>query len=332
MNASILQAFLDAGPNAHLSGESLAEKLGISRVAVHSRIKKLELSGIRFQATPRTGYQLVDEPERLHQDLLSAYIEQGNVALKSAMVLPSIDSTNLEVERRLAYNEPTPFAIMAHQQTHGRGRLGRSWQSSHDGNLYMSLGFRPETATTAIAPFSLWAGVHIANALKELLGIPVQVKWPNDLHVEGKKVAGILCEAKLELDRVQTLVFGFGLNVNQDASTFPEGLRTPADSLKSILGKAAPIHSVATTVLHAVLHAYEACQQPEAGVALKNAFGTVDALCKKVVEVQTGTQTISGTANGIDEDGNLLVVTAEESTIQVSAGDVTLKPCNIRIP
>jgi len=324
-NASILQAFLDAGPEVHLSGESLAEKLGVSRVAVHARIKKLEQSGIHFQATPRKGYQLVDEPEQLHQDLLSAYVSQDKVNLESVEVLPSTDSTNLEVERRLANNEPAPFAVLAHQQTQGRGRLGRAWQSSHAGNLYMSVGFRPETSTTAIAPFSLWAGVHIANVLRTLLDIPLQVKWPNDLHVEGKKVAGILCEAKLELDRVQTLVFGFGLNVNQDAASFPEGLRTPANSLKTILGKPAPIHSVTTSVLKAVLRAYEDCQLPEAGMALKNAFGLVDALNNKAVEVQSGTQTMSGVANGIDENGNLLVVT-EETTVAVCAGDVTLKP------
>ena len=325
-NASILQAFLDVGPNVHLSGESLAEKLGISRVAVHSRIKKLEQSGIQFQATPRKGYHLVDEPEQLHQDLLTAYMAKDQVPLKSASVLPSTDSTNLEVERRLVNNEPVPFAILAHHQTHGRGRLGRSWQSSHDGNLYMSVGFRPETPSTAIAPFSLWAGVHIANALRKLLDIPFQVKWPNDLHVEGKKVAGILCEAKLELDRVQTLVFGFGLNVNQDADSFPGGLRTPANSLKSILGKPAPIHSVTTTVLLAVLQAYADCQLPDAGMALKNAFGLVDALNNQAVEVQRGSQIMHGEAKGIDENGNLLVVTADETTLSVSSGDVTLKP------
>ena len=325
-NSQLLQAFLEAGSKVFLSGEALASHLHISRVAVHSRIKKLELSGISFEAIPRKGYRLVREPEELHSDLLGAYLSRDSISLHSIRVLSSIDSTNLEVDRMLANDCPAPLAVIAHHQSRGRGRLGRVWHSESSGNLYLSLGFRPEVSTSGMSPFSLWAGVRIAQCLRELLGIPVEVKWPNDLHVEGRKIAGILCEAKLELDRVQTLVFGFGLNVNQDASSLPEDLRTPANSLKSILGEMAPIHPITVGVIKSVLNAFADSSKQESGLTLQSAFKPLDALYGKVVQVQSGLETISGVAYGIDVLGNLLLETEKGKMKPISAGDVSVIP------
>ena len=325
-NSRILEAFLKAGSDTYLSGESLAKELSISRVAVHSRLKKLEQSGIQFKAIPRKGYRLLSEPEHLQSDLLGAYLSLDNVPLQSCTLLETVDSTNYEVDRRLSQNSPVPLAVLAHKQTQGRGRLGREWHSDNTGNLYMSIGFRPEAESTAISLFSLWAGVRIAETLRKLLEIEVMVKWPNDLQVEGRKIAGILCEAKLELGRVQALVFGFGLNVNQDASSLPSGLRTPANSLKSILGEIAPIHGITAKVIEAVLAAYEDCSKAAGGTALQSTFHSLDALSGRPIEIQAGNCLKSGVARGIDEDGNLLLETETGTITPISSGDVSIVP------
>lgn len=327
-NAAILQTLLQAEDEEYLSGETLAKEHGISRVAVNARIRKLKHSGIRFKAVPRRGYLLQAEPAELHPDLLEAHLHlQPNQGFDPAAVhlLEQTESTNLEVERRLGAGAEAPLAVFAKSQTQGRGRMGRAWHSTDPRNLYLSIGFRPGQSGTALASFSLWAGIRLAQTLRNTTDLPVQVKWPNDLQVGGQKIAGILCEAKLELDRVQTLVFGLGLNVNQEADTLPGNLRTPATTLRSLLGATAPIHPLAVQVLTAVLDGYQACQQPGSGQQLQQEFSTVDALFGQVVTIQNGPVETQGTAKGIDLHGNLLLEVPEGKTVPIPAGDVSLK-------
>ncbi len=327
-NAELLQSFLQAEEGQYLSGQALAKQHGISRVAVNSRIRKLGEAGLQFEAVPRRGYRLQEEPEELHPDLLEAHLRttpRSPLGPESVHLLDETDSTNLEVERRLATGAGAPLAVIAKSQSQGRGRMGRTWHSTHPGNLYLSIGFRPETPGTALSSFSLWAGVRLAQAIGRSTGEPVQVKWPNDLHVQGRKLAGILCEAKLELDRVQTLVFGLGLNVNQPAGDLPDDLRTPATSLRSLLQEQVPIHPLAIEVLAAVLDGYHACQQPGSSDRLQDEFASVDALHGQSVTTQNGPVQTQGTACGIDGHGNLLVETPEGTRLPIPAGDVTLR-------
>lgn len=323
-NTSILLSFLKLENREFLSGETLATEHGISRVAINARIKKLTQSGIVFEAIPRRGYRLAEEPAQLHSDLLQAHILLNGPNLAVQVILET-DSTNLEVERRLASGETAPIAVIAHNQTEGRGRMGRIWHSTDPRNLYLSIGFRPETLGTAIANFSLWAGVKLAETLQSQTDLPVQVKWPNDLQVGGRKIAGILCEAKMELDRVQTLVFGFGLNVNQDANNLPGGFRTPATTLKTLLGRNVAIHPLTTAILQAVLDGYSASHQSNSGQLLQETFSQFDALRDQPVTTHNGSTKTQGIARGIDECGNLLLQITEGKTISMSAGDVSLK-------
>ncbi len=323
-NPSILQSFLEAGKDTFISGEELARRHGISRVAIHARIKKLEQSGIMFEAVPRRGYRLASEPPTLNADLLQAHLKQSGTDL-SLHFLEEVDSTNLEVERHLASGDSDPLAVIALRQTHGRGRMGRTWHSTHPGNLYLSIGFRPEAPNAAIGLFSLWAGIRVAESIREATALPVKVKWPNDLHVEGQKIGGILCEAKMELDRVQTLLFGLGLNMNQDAHGLPDNLRTPANTLKSLLGKSVPIHPLTISILQAVTEGYDACQQSGSGKILQKTFLALDALRDKTVTVLNGASENHGVARGIDTQGNLLLEAADGSLSAIRAGDVSLK-------
>jgi BirA family biotin operon repressor/biotin-[acetyl-CoA-carboxylase] ligase len=327
-NAAILQSFLQADIEQFLSGEALAMEHGISRVAVNARIHKLEQSGLQFEAVPRRGYRIISEPLELHPDLLEAHLHSQEQTLlddDSVHLLDETDSTNLEVERRLAAGAEAPLVIIAKSQTQGRGRMGRTWHSTHPGNLYLSVGFRPETPSAALASFSLWVGVRLAQALNKFTSLPIQVKWPNDLHVKGRKIAGILCEAKFELDRMQTLVFGLGMNVNQAAESLPDDLRTPATTLRTLLGEPVTIHPLTIIVLKAVLDGYQDCQQPGSGKRLQEEFIPVDALLGQAITTQNGPTQTQGTAQGIDEKGNLRLERQDGFILTVPAGDVTLE-------
>ena len=327
-NAYILQSFLKAGKEEYISGETLAKEHKISRVAINGRIRKLEETGLHFEAAPRRGYRLQEDPAELHTDLLQAHLlikQPKAINPASVHLLDAVDSTNLEVERRLGSGADAPLAVIAKSQTQGRGRMGRTWHSEHSGNLYLSVGFRPQVPGADLSSFSLWAGIRLAQALRQFSNLPVQVKWPNDLVVNGRKLAGILCEAKLELDCVQTLVFGLGLNVNQKANTLPEGLRTPATSLYSLRGKPIPIHELTVEVLKAVIDGFHACQKSASGEKLQQEFNSVDALLNQPVTTENGPVETEGTACGIDKNGNLQLETSEGKKILIHAGDVSLR-------
>ena len=143
-----------------VSGSRIAESLGISRVAIWSHMEKLRSQGFNFEAIRSKGYRLTQRPNTLNGALISASLPRAAEALR-IVLREEIDSTNSEAERLLANDEPAPFLILAKLQTQGRGRFGRVWHSSENGNLYASFAFRPEISPARLSTFTLWMGINI---------------------------------------------------------------------------------------------------------------------------------------------------------------------------
>ena len=214
---------LQANREKPISGSEIGSIFGISRSAVWKQIGALRSAGYRITARSNYGYRLDNEP-----DLLDERVTKGS----QIVYLPVTDSTNYTARRLAEDHAPTLTTVVADHQTSGRGRLGRNWFSPPASGLWFSILLRPAYLNPAEAnPLTLVTAAVIAEYLRADYQLPVQIKWPNDLLLGSKKVAGILTEIKGEPDRIDYLVVGIGLNVNQAAADFPPALKNSATSL-----------------------------------------------------------------------------------------------------
>ncbi len=207
----------------YLSGETISNRLGISRAAVAKQIKILRKQGYTISAVTNRGYCLENEPDLLDIKKLAA----AGITYRQV-----VDSTNAECRQMAENGAPAFSTIVADEQSRGRGRLGRQWHSPPRSGLWFSILLKPISLTPAeTAPITLVTAAIIAGHLNEIHHLPVTVKWPNDLLIRGKKTGGILTELKAEPDRIDYLVIGIGLNINQQHNHFPAELQGQATSL-----------------------------------------------------------------------------------------------------
>ena len=324
LDSSILLAFLQAGKEP-VSGDRLAKDLGVSRVAIWSRLERLRQEGFVFQASTRKGYQLVQVPDRLHESLLDAHFRLLKVR-ESVELLETIDSTNSEAERRLAAGQEAPFAILAQAQTAGRGRLGRRWHNTKLGNLYASLAFRPFIPPDKLKPFTLWMGLALCVAIENHCKLRLGLKWPNDLQApDGRKVAGMLTEARVDSDSVRELVFGLGLNLIGQPKDFPTEIRQTASSLQHALGTSLEVPATIAHILAALFQAWDEFYEGGWERTFKSRWQRYDVLMGHSVRVGLRGDPIAGIVEGIDAEGSLILRTGGGRRKVVSSGEVTLR-------
>ena len=324
LDSSILLAFLEADGEP-VSGDRLAKELGVSRVAIWSRLERLRASGYVFAASTRKGYALRSVPRHLDPALLDAHLRLLKVSPKVEF-LAEVDSTNSEAERRLAVGQEAPFAVLARTQKAGRGRLGRKWHSAPSGNLYLSLAFRPFIPPERLKPFTLWMGLALCAHVEKSLGLKLGLKWPNDLQSpDGRKVAGMLTEARLDADSVRELVFGVGLNLTGASKDFPADLRATAGSLEAALGSPLDLNREAAGVIAALFRAWEQFEEGTWSRSFRKLWSHHDVLAGKSVRVGLRGDPVAGVVDGIDDEGSLILRTGGGRRAIVSSGEVTVR-------
>lgn len=307
-----------------VSGAGLADKLGVSRVAIWSHINRLRREGFAFEAVRSRGYRLISRPTRLSQELLHALLRL-RLPDGAITVLDEVDSTNNEAERRLAAGQPTPFAVFAASQTNGRGRFGRVWHSPDDGNLLASFAFRPRVDPARMQLFTLWMGVNVCEVLESFFKFSPGVKWPNDIVHSGRKVGGMLTEARIDADLFRDLIFGLGLNVNADTSKWPRDLARTATSLSAITGSPIDLNQLAAAIAGRVFAAYNSFIGGGCETRLAELWQRYDALSGRPVGVNHAGNVTRGIASGIDAEGALIVATDAGRKVRFRAGEVTLE-------
>lgn len=319
---TILRELLAAEPG-HVSGEKLAKLLGVSRVAVWMQLQKLAKQGFTFEAQRSRGYRLAGRPPMLHHAFLLAHL-RGRGRTPEILCLDSVDSTNSEAERRLAAGAPVPLVILAREQTQGRGRRGRAWHSAPNGNLYATFVFRPQLEPARLQDFTLWMGLSLCELVANFGKLAPGLKWPNDLHLGGRKAGGMLTEARVDADQVRDLVFGLGLNINGRNADLPKELQGSATSLAEAAGAPLDVNRFAAALIGRVLGAYAAFEDGSYRKDFATLWHKYDVLRGQPVTVLQGTRSVSGTATGIDDEGSLLVRLAGGRTERFRAGEVTL--------
>src|SRR6202142_2836025 len=229
-DAKILSA-LRENPDG-VSGAELAEQLKISRAAIWARIEELRKLGYDIEASPHFGYRLVSSPDALHADDLLARLGKTKIIGRDIRVFEQTTSTNDVIEKLARDGVKEGAVVFAESQTKGRGRLGRKWISPERKGLWFSVLLRPDLRPQEATQLTVASATALRRAIQSATGLQPEIKWPNDILIGGKKVAGILTELNAELDKVRYVILGIGIDVNLDANEFPVELKKNATSLK----------------------------------------------------------------------------------------------------
>lgn len=239
-------------------------------------------------------------------------------------ILDQVISTNTAADDLARQGAPEGTAVMARRQTAGRGRWGRVWESKSDKNLYISVILRPNVVPHGAAPLTLVAGLATADMLRSDYGVPVQLKWPNDIWYQGKKMGGILAELHMDAQNVGHVVVGLGLNVNGQVADLSPEVAKIAASLVDISGSPVSVDEMAIHWCRRLYH--RLTQWREAGIAaLRNDYEQVMALKGEQIRIEESAEAIQGMVTGIDATGRLLVQ-GKDHLHAVDAGEV-VKVC-----
>src|SRR5450755_1961433 len=321
-DAKILSA-LRANPDG-VSGAELAEELDISRAAVWARIEELRSLDYDIEASPHFGYRLVSSPDALHADDLLARLGKTKVIGRDIQVFEQTTSTNDVIEKLSRDGVKEGAVVFAESQTKGRGRLGRKWISPAHKGLWFSVLLRPDLRPQETTQLTVASATALRRAIAAETGLNPEIKWPNDILIGGKKVAGILTELSAELDRVRHIILGIGVDVNQDVAGFPPELRKTATSLKIETGEMISRADLAVAILREFDFDYaRICGGEFPAVADEWESGCITI--GKNVTVHIGDRRIRGRAESLDDDGALRLRTEHGHLERIIGGDVTLE-------
>ena len=225
----LLDAFTNAG-ETYLSGQQLAELIGCTRTAVWKHVEELRKEGFQLEAVKRKGYRILKTPEKVTADEIRFGLKTKFIG-RNIHYEETVESTQ-KIAHLLAYQDvPEGTAILADEQLSGRGRMDRKWHSPKYTGIWMSLILRPNIPLNNAPQLTLLTAVAVVQAIEECTKLIPEIKWPNDILINGKKVTGILTELQAEADRIHAIIIGIGLNVNQKKGDFPIELQDKASSL-----------------------------------------------------------------------------------------------------
>ena len=303
------------------SGQDLADTLGISRTAVWKQLRKLDELGLHAETVKGRGYRIAGGIELLDGALIRAAL-RPSAAARLGQLLPveSVDSTNAEVLRQLQQGAGSGLVCAAERQSTGRGRRGRQWVSPYGANLYLSLAWEYAQGAAVLEGLSLAVGVAVARALAACDVPPVQLKWPNDIQVHGRKLGGILVE--LASARQVAAVVGIGLNLSlPDDASIPG--RRDVTALDQVIDDLPSREAFLAELLRVQRSLFETYAN-SGFAAFQGAWNQRNAYAELPVRLIGETDSLEGICLGVDIDGALRLQT-DAGVRRVLAGDVSLR-------
>jgi BirA family transcriptional regulator, biotin operon repressor / biotin---[acetyl-CoA-carboxylase] ligase len=321
LRKDLLDAFTNAG-GSYLSGQRIAELLGCSRTAVWKHIEELRKEGFELEAVRRKGYRIVKTPEKITADELRLGLKTKFIG-KNVHYEESVESTQ-KIAHRLAHEDaPEGTVIIAEEQLSGRGRMDRKWHSPKYTGIWMSIILRPNIPLPKAPQLTLLTAAAIVQGIEDITGVQPEIKWPNDILINGKKVTGILTELVAEADRINAVIIGIGMNVNQTKEDFPVELQEIATSLLLEKGgkvsRADLIKSIFMNLEKLYLLYLE-----EGFFPIKLLWESYAISIGRKITARTLTHTIVGKAQGITDDGVLIIEDELGKTHHVYSADIEL--------
>jgi len=300
----------------YISGDQIANRLGITRQALWKHIQELKEMGYDIVAVPHLGYQLISSPDRLFSFEVCRELDTQFLG-KKVYYFDGITST-MDAALQLGIKGcPEGALVLAESQTRGRGRLGRNWFSPKYKGIYLSLVLRPKILPSQASILTLLSAVSICEAVKEITGLDTQIKWPNDILLFSKKLGGILTELNAEMDGVNFVIIGVGLNVNNDKKTLVSGATSLKEQTKENINRI----SLLQEILRKIEKNYLVFQKTGARAVVER-WRELSITLGKRVKVHAKKEHIEGEAVDIDIDGGLLIRKDSGVITKVMTGDV----------
>lgn len=302
-----------------ISGEDLSGRMAISRSAVWKQVSRLRQEGYLIRSSSKKGYLFLEVPEMLLPAEIREGIETNVFGRKEIVYFTELESTNRKAKEMAAQGASEGTLVVAETQTRGRGRIGRSWYSPFQAGIYASLILRPKLPPNETPKITLVTGVSVAEALLAVTSLRPDIKWPNDILVRGRKICGILTETSTEMDAIDFVVVGVGINVN--TREFPDDLKEIATSVYLETGKTfdrvmllqeflLQFERLYATFLHSGFE------------SIGKRWGELSILLGKDVTVHMIDRTCKGRVMKLDRDGALIIRGKSGELEKIYSGDI----------
>lgn len=322
MKTKILKLLRES--DGYVSGQRLCEEFGVSRTAVWKVINQLKEEGYHVEAVKNRGYRIVDIPDVMSEEELKSLLTgKTRWAGQEIYYYPDTDSTNIRAKEQGERGAPHGTLVVAGQQSAGRGRRGRGWESPPGCSIYMSILLRPEFLPSKAPMLTLIMAYSVAEALRTCTGMEVKIKWPNDIVLNGKKLVGILTEMSTEIDYINHVVIGVGVNVNM--ASFSEEIADTATSLRIETGEIIKRSTLIVEMMKHFEQNYEKYLKTENLSGIREAYNRLLVNCGKEVKILGSKEPYQAVALGINDSGELLVRKQDGSEEAVYAGEVSVR-------
>lgn len=322
MKDEILRRLLAANGEA-VSGQELADAMSVSRTAIWKHMQTLQEEGYTFETVKKKGYILTGVPNSLSPTQIELFLNTESFG-REIHHFDIVDSTQTVAYKLAQEGAPNGTVIIAEDQTAGRGRLTRMWESGHGTGIWMTVIVRPDVTPQQASSYTLVVAVAVTQAIKALYkNVEPAIKWPNDLLINGKKCTGILTEMQAEADCVQALLVGIGINANQVEADFSPEIADIATSVRLAAGEEINRAALVATILQ-FLEIYTEIFVKEGFASIKTLWEQASCTIGQRIEVTTLREQFEGVASGITDEG-VLQLTQDDGTVRtIYSGDIRI--------
>ncbi|GMQ63225.1 biotin--[acetyl-CoA-carboxylase] ligase [Vallitalea maricola] len=320
MKEKIIQLLNEA--DDYISGEEISKQLGVSRTAIWKVINRLKEEGYEIESVTRKGYRLLSSPdilnsEELHYNLNTEII--GNKIIN----FDKLDSTNQQAKKLALEGSKSGTVVIAEEQTAGKGRRGKMWVSPPGTGIWMSIILRPSIMPENASMLTLVAGLAVCKAVREITSLEAAIKWPNDIVVNGKKICGLLTEMNSEIDFINFVVVGIGINVNIEK--FPAELDNIATSLMIEGNQSYQRKRLVKRTLEIFEDYYKKYLETEDLTKMIKEYNEHCINIGRKVTVTGRKQGITGNVKCVTNKGELIVTNQQGEDIVVTSGEVSVR-------
>ena len=319
MKSEILRLLKES--DDYISGQQMCDRFHVSRTAVWKAIEQLKKEGYEIEAVRNRGYRLLESPDIMSEAEIRSLMDT-EWAGKNIVYFDEIDSTNNRAKELGEKDGAHGTLFVADRQVAGKGRRGRVWESPKGISIYMTILLRPDLIPTKAPMLTLVMAQSVAEGIREVTGMETGIKWPNDIVCDGKKVCGILTEMSAQIDYINYIVVGVGINVSNEV--FPEEVASTATSLYLLTGVTCSRAKLISEIMAQFEIYYAQYLQTQDLSGLMNEYNSHLVNRGRSVRVLNPKREYTGVAQGINQAGELLVQT-EDGIMHVSSGEVSVR-------